>query len=83
VYSEFRDGNVPCGHRQTEVLERALEQLPQGVKTVYARTDTQGYEQEFLQYLAEGKNERFGRIEMASTSPSSQLTEFTKRSRFR
>lgn len=65
VYSEFRDGNVPCGHRQTEVFQRALEQLPQGVKKVYARTDTQGYEQDFLQYLAEGKNERFGVIEFA------------------
>ena len=65
VYSEFRDGNVPCGYRQTEVLQRALEQLPAGVKTVYARSDTQGYEQHFLQYLAEGKNERFGVIEFA------------------
>jgi hypothetical protein len=65
VYSEFRDGNVPCGYRQTEVLERALEQLPQGVKKVYVRTDTQGYEQEFLQYLAEGESERFGGIEFA------------------
>ena len=65
VYSEFRDGNVNCGHRQTEVFQRALEQLPEGVKRVYARTDTQGYEQEFLQYLAQGKNERFGVIEYA------------------
>lgn len=65
VYSEFRDGNVPCGYRQTEVFARALEQLPDGVEKVYARTDTQGYEQAFLQYLAEGKNERFGVIEFA------------------
>jgi quinol monooxygenase YgiN len=65
VYSEFRDGNVNCGHRQTEVFQRALEQLPEGVKRVYARTDTQGYEKEFLQYLAQGKNERFGVIEFA------------------
>jgi len=65
IYSQFRDGNVPCGHRQTEVFERALEQLPQGVRKVYARTDTQGYEREFLQYLAEGKSEGFGVIEYA------------------
>lgn len=65
VYSEFRDGNVPCGYRQTAVFERALEQLPEGVEKVYARTDTQGYEQAFLQYLAEGKNERFGVIGFA------------------
>lgn len=65
LYSEFRDGNVPCGYRQTEVFQRALEQLPEGVKRVYARTDTQGYEREFLQYLAEGRNERFGVIEFA------------------
>jgi hypothetical protein len=65
ISSQFRDGNVPCGHRQTEVFERALEQLPEGVTKVYARTDTQGYEREFLQYLAEGKSERFGVIEFA------------------
>jgi quinol monooxygenase YgiN len=65
VYSQFRDGNVNCGHRQTEVFRRALEQVPEGVTKVYARTDTQGYEREFLQYLAEGKNERFGVIEFA------------------
>lgn len=65
VYSEFRDGNVNCGHRQTEVFARALAQLPEGVTKVYARTDTQGYEQAFLRYLAEGKNERFGVIEYA------------------
>lgn len=65
VYSQFRDGNVPCGHRQTEVLAKALEQVPAGVEKVYARTDTQGYEQEFLRYLAEGQNERFGVIEFA------------------
>ncbi len=65
IYSQFRDGNVNCGHRQTEVFERALEQLPEGVTKVYARTDTQGYEREFLQYLAEGRSERFGVIEFA------------------
>jgi len=65
LFSEFRDGNVPCGYRQTEVLDQALGQLPEGVQRVYVRTDTQGYEQEFLRYLAEGKNERFGRIEFA------------------
>jgi len=47
------------------VLDQALGQLPEGVKKVYVRTDTQGYEQAFLRYLAEGKNERFGRIEFA------------------
>lgn len=65
VYSEFRDGNVPCGYRQTEVLDKALGQLPPGVEKVYVRTDTQGYEREFLRYLGEGENERFGRIEFA------------------
>jgi len=65
VYSEFRDGNVPCGYRQTAVLDRALGHLPEGVTKAYVRTDTQGYEQEFLRYLAEGKNERFGTIEFA------------------
>ena len=65
VYSEFRDGNVPCGHQQTRVLDQALAQLPAGIDKVFVRTDTQGYEQAFLRYLAEGRNKRYGTIEFA------------------
>lgn len=65
AYSEFRDGNVPCGYRQLAALERALELLPKGIDKVRVRMDTQGYEWELLRYLAEGRNPRFGVIEFA------------------
>lgn len=65
AYSHFRDGNVPCGYRQLDALQRALELLPAGIKKVNLRMDTQGYEWELLRWLAEGKCERFGVIDFA------------------
>ena len=63
VYSHFRDGNVPCGYKQLAALEQALALVPDGVKRVQLRMDTQGYEWELLHYLAQGKNPRFGVVE--------------------
>ena len=65
LLSEFRDGNVPAGSGNLRVLVEALEVLPEGVVEVYFRSDTAAYQKELLQYLAEGKNERFGVIEFA------------------
>jgi hypothetical protein len=65
LYSSFRDGNVPAGFRQLEVFQRALELLPDSVRELFLRTDTQGYEWELLRYCAEGKSERFGVIRFA------------------
>lgn len=65
VYSEFRDGNVPAGFGLLPVLQRALAQLPPGVHRVQLRSDSAGYDWEFLRYLAEGRDERFGRIDFA------------------
>jgi len=65
VHSEFRDGNVPAGHEQLRVLKEALEHLPPGVEEVYYRSDTAGYQQDLLEYCAEGKHERFGVIRFA------------------
>ena len=65
VHSEFRDGNVPAGHQQLRVLKESLERLPSGVEAVLVRSDTAGYQKEFLRYCAEGRNQRFGVIEFA------------------
>ena len=65
VHSEFRDGNVPAGHQQLRLLRESLERLPSGVEQVLVRSDTAGYQQEFLHYCAEGKDQRFGVIEFA------------------
>ena len=65
VRSEFRDGNVPAGFENLRVLKEALDALPDGVETVYFRSDTAAYQQALLRYCAEGKNERFGVIHFA------------------
>jgi len=65
AYSQFRDGNVPASFQNLAVLQKTLAILPQGVKKVYLRSDTAGYQQELLTYCAEGKDERLGVIEFA------------------
>ena len=65
VHSQFRDGNVPAGFQNLEVLQKSLEELPPSVQKVYLRSDTAAYQQNLLIYCAEGKNERFGVIEFA------------------
>jgi len=65
LYSEFRDGNVPAGYEQLRVFKEALSFLPDSVKKVYTRSDTAGYQIDFLKYCAEGRDERFGVIEFA------------------
>jgi hypothetical protein len=66
LHSEFRDGNVPAGHRQLRVLKDCLAQAEAaGVEKVYLRSDTAGYQQELLLYCGEGGDERYGKIEFA------------------
>jgi len=65
VYSQFRDGNVPADFGLLPVFKRALKQLPPVVKRVVLRSDTAGYTWPLLRYCAEGRNERFGRIDFA------------------
>ena len=65
LYTEFRDGNVPAGYEQLRVLQEALDMLPKGVKKVYLRSDTAGYQHDLLKYCEHGKHERLGRIEFA------------------
>jgi hypothetical protein len=65
LHTEFRDGNVPAGYEQLRVFKEALEMLPEGVTKVSVRSDTAGYEHEFLRYCEKGENKRFGRIEFA------------------
>jgi len=65
LHSEFRDGNVPAGYEQVRVFKEALDMLPEGVRQVYLRSDTAGYEHNLLRYCEKGENRRFGRIEFA------------------
>lgn len=64
--TEFRDGNVPAGFEILRVVQEALELLPDGVKKVRVRSDTAGYQHEFLQWMAdETKHPRWGVIDFA------------------
>ena len=76
LYSEFRDGNVPAGHEQLRVMKDSLPALPANVTKVYVRSDSAGYQQDFILYCGEGKDERFGVIEFAISADVTQ--EFRK-----
>ena len=65
LHAEFRDGNVPAGFEQLRVLKEALDMLPEGVKKVYLRSDTAGYQHDLLRYCEKTEHSRFGRIEFA------------------
>jgi hypothetical protein len=65
LHTEFRDGNVPAGFEQLRMLKEALAMLPEGVKNVYLRSDTAGYQHDLLKYCEKTNQSRFGRIEFA------------------
>jgi hypothetical protein len=65
LHTEFRDGNVPAGHKNLRILKEALEFLPEGVKSVRLRSDSAAYQHNLLKYCETGKNKTFGRIEFA------------------
>ncbi|MEK7744698.1 MAG: transposase, partial [Elusimicrobiota bacterium] len=54
LHTEFRDGNVPAGFEILRVVQEALALLPEGVKKVRVRSDTAGYQHEFLQWMGAG-----------------------------
>lgn len=62
LHTEFRDGNVPAGFEQLRVFKEGLRSLPEGIKEVRVRSDTAGYQHDFLKYCAMGRNKRFGKI---------------------
>ena len=64
LFSEFRDGNVPAGLDQLRVLEESLALLPQEVKKVVVRSDSAGYQHDFLAFMEKG-TDRFGKIEFS------------------
>jgi hypothetical protein len=52
IATQFRDGNVTPGFGQLEQLKEVISNLPEGVKEVYFRSDTAGYQRELLKYCA-------------------------------
>jgi len=56
---------VNAGFEQLRLLKKSLSLLPEGIEKVYLRSDSAGYQEDLLRYCAEGRNERFGKIEFA------------------
>jgi hypothetical protein len=71
VYSEFRDGNVPPGFEQERVLKESIKQLPESVKTIQVRSDSAGYQHNFLEYMESGDS-CHGKIEFTVSSDVSR-----------
>jgi len=65
LHSEFRDGNVPANFELLRIFKASLDKLPTGVITVYLRADTAGYQEELLQYCAEGEHVQYKKIEFS------------------
>jgi hypothetical protein len=63
VHSEFRDGNVPAGFHLRRVVEESLAHLPEGVQTVYLRSDSAAYQTDVLFWCERvAQHPRSGRI---------------------
>lgn len=63
LHSEFRDGNVPAGFQLRRVVEESLAHLPEGVRTLYLRSDSAAYDTEVLFWCERAaQHPKYGRI---------------------
>jgi hypothetical protein len=77
IATQFRDGNVSPGFGQLEQLKGVISHLPEGVKEVYFRSDTAGYQIDLLNYCAvKDENRRIPVIDF--TISCSVVDEFKK-----
>ena len=61
LHSSFLDGNVKPGFGQKELLAQALKKLPLKIQEVFVRSDSAGYQTDFLRAMDQGMG-RFHRI---------------------
>lgn len=52
---EFRDGNVPAGMANLDLIRRGFAELPSGVEQRFFRADSACYEERVLKWLADPK----------------------------
>ena len=57
LHTEFRDGNVAPGMEQLRLFKEALELLPSGVRKVYHRSDSAGYQHKLMEYCESGEKQ--------------------------
>ena len=65
MHNEFIDGNVLADFEQLGVFEEALSCLPESVRKVRLCPNSAGYQHDLLRYCVEGRDERFGNIDLA------------------
>ncbi|GHT00991.1 hypothetical protein AGMMS50276_28080 [Synergistales bacterium] len=68
VATQFRDGNVSPGYGQLEQLKEVISNIPVGVKEVYFRSDTAGYQVDLLKVCA-NEDRRFSVINFTISCP--------------
>jgi hypothetical protein len=69
IATQYRDGNVTPGFGQLEQLQKVISNLPEGVKEVYFRSDTAGYQADLLKYCAvKDENRRIPIIDFTISS---------------
>jgi hypothetical protein len=50
IANELRDGNVPAGAGNRQVVEKVLAALPRGIDKIYPRVDSALYEHELMAF---------------------------------
>jgi hypothetical protein len=50
IHTEFRNGNVNAGYEQLRLLKEAIKLLPDGVSEIRVRSDSAGYQHEFMDF---------------------------------
>jgi len=65
LYTEFRDGNVPAGWQILRVTKDALRWLPNDIEHLRVRSDSAGYQHDFMRYLDSNCEGRFKTVEFA------------------
>ncbi len=55
VHTEFRDGNVCAGFEQLRILKESISMLPSSVSTILVRSDSAGYQYDFMKFCQERK----------------------------
>jgi hypothetical protein len=58
IHTEFRDGNVNAGYEQLRLLKEVITMLPEGVSEIRVRSDSAGYQHEFMDFCQREKAAR-------------------------
>jgi hypothetical protein len=69
VGTQYCDGNVPPGYKQSSEFKRILAHIPACVKKVNLRSDSAAYQKDLMDYCSSTDKERFGVIDFTISAP--------------